>query len=261
MDDLQEWINKQKRDLQKWKKRWNRYLIVLVVVSMFFGAIVCVIDAASFGEAIGSVFSGAFWGAIFAVIGWFFIKIFNDPRIAYEKPWRQFCSEIGADFVRKKLLIMSCKVVAKAKAWTITFDASKALWNSSPDRIASTVIKAFFVSKDKFRFKIYRSGLFSEFGKLLGMQDIEIGHPMFDLSFIIKSNDKSKVRELFSDTKIRQLIQAQPSIVLGIKTSSSKGMDELYFVENDIIVDVKRLKSLYELFAETLNKLHHIGSA
>ena len=248
-------------DFQEWEKKWNRYLIVLVVVSMFLGAIICVIDAASRGEAIGSVFSGAFFGAIFAVIGWFFIKIFNDPRIPYEKAWKQFCSEIGADFVRKKSFIMNCKVVAKAKDWTITFDASKAVWNSSLNRIVNTHIRAFFVSKDKFRFKIYRSGSFSEFGKLLGMQDIEIGYPMFDLNFIIKSNDKVKVKKLFADTKIRQLIQAQPSIELGIKTSSSGGMDELYFVENDIIVDVKRLKSLYELFAETLNKLHHIGSA
>ena len=128
--------------------------------------------------------------------------------------------------------------------------------------IIETRVKAFFVNKDGFRFKIYRSGLFSKLGKLLGMQDIEMGDPMFDLSFIIKSNNKFKVRELlFEDTKIRQLIQAQPSIELGIKTSSyssSIGMDELYFSEkNYIITDVKRLKSLYELFAEILNKLHH----
>ena len=95
------------------------------------------------------------------------------------------------------------------------------------------------------------------------MQDIEVGYPLFDLNFIVKGNDKSKVRELFADTRIRQLIQAQPSIELGIKTSSSIGMDELYFLQNEndehIIKDIKRLKSLYELFAEILNKLHHIN--
>ncbi|MBL0701868.1 MAG: DUF3137 domain-containing protein [Desulfosarcina sp.] len=88
------------------------------------------------------------------------------------------------------------------------------------------------------------------------MQKIEIGNPVFDRSFIIKSNDKVKVKKLFADTTIRQLIQAQPSIELGIKTSFSRKMSELYFLEKEnIIIDVKRLKSIYELFTEILNKV------
>ena len=245
-------------NLQEWKDKQNRYLIVRLVVFMFLGAIVGAICAASLDEALGGVFCGAFFGAVFAVIAYFF-KISIDPCI---EPWRQFCSEIGAELVREKSFFNdSCKVVAKSRDWAIMFDAL-ILTSSSYFPYMETRVKASFVSKDGFRFKIYQSGLFSETRKLLGMQDIETGHPMFDLSFVIESNDKSKVRELFADTKIRQLIQVQPSIELGIKTSSSKGMDELYFLEeNNIIRDVKQLKALYELFAEILNKLHHMGSA
>ena len=98
---------------------WNRYLIVF----MFFGAIVGVINAMSLDVAVGSVFRRAFFGAVFAVIVWFLIKNFNNPRIAYEELWRQFCSEIGAEFViEKSFFNKSCKAVAKAKDWTITFD-------------------------------------------------------------------------------------------------------------------------------------------
>jgi hypothetical protein len=39
------------------------------------------------------------------------------------------------------------------------------------------------------------------------------------------------------------------------------GMNELYYQVTGTIKDVNRLKSLYDLFAETLNHLCHIGSA
>ncbi|HBO44212.1 MAG TPA: DUF3137 domain-containing protein, partial [Planctomycetaceae bacterium] len=40
-----------------------------------------------------------------------------------------------------------------------------------------------------------------------------------------------------------------------------EGVDELWFQVIGVITDIDRLKSLYYLFAETLNHLCHIGSA
>ena len=244
-------------DFHEWKNKWDQWELYAIV--LYFFGVIAIIWLIINEELLGA--GGVFFIVVFGVITFFLFIIFHDPYSALEEQWRPFCSEIGAEFVRDKSFFnKSGKAVAKAKDWTITFDTFIYIGPNYCTR--ETHVKASFVSKDGFRFKIYQSGLFRETRKLLGMQDIEIGHPMFDLSFVIESNDKSKVRELFADTKIRQLIQAQPSIELGIKTSSSRGMDELYFLEkNDIIIDVKRLKSLYELFAETLNKLHHIGSA
>ena len=56
-------------------------------------------------------------------------------------------------------------------------------------------MRAPYVNPEGFRFTIYRKGIFSELGKLLGMQDIEVGDPEFDEAFIIKGNDEFKVRE------------------------------------------------------------------
>lgn len=55
---------------------------------------------------------------------------------------------------------------------------------------------------DSFYFKIYRKGLFSDLGKLLGMQDISVGYSEFDEDFIIKGNDEEKLTRLFSNEKI-----------------------------------------------------------
>ncbi|HWB13703.1 MAG TPA: hypothetical protein VG826_31045 [Pirellulales bacterium] len=100
------------------------------------------------------------------------------------------------------------------------------------------------------------------------MQDVEIGEPEFDDAYIIKGNDEDKLRRLFGDPRIRQLIEQQPRIHLSIqddegwfKAKFPEGVDELLFREIGIIKDINRLKALYDLFAEVLDHLCKIGSA
>lgn len=119
-----------------------------------------------------------------------------------------------------------------------------------------------YVSKGGFRFTIHRGPLtFAKPGKLVAsitiwllnlgqVREVNVGYPEFDQGFIIKSNDESKIRALFANPKIRQLIQSQPEIYFGA------GPNKLYFWESGgIISDIERLKSLFELFKETLNQL------
>ena len=182
-----------------------------------------------------------------------------------EEVWRQLCSEIGAEFVEGGFW-RGTKVQARVKEWTVTLDTYTV--STGKSHVTYTRMRAPYVNKGGFRFTIYRKGLFSELGKRLGMQDIEVGDPEFDRDFIIKGNDESKVLALFGNPRIRQLIQAQPSISLEVKddegwfsASFPEGVDELYFQVVGVVKDVERLKSLYELFAETLDHLSHIGSA
>ena len=182
-----------------------------------------------------------------------------------EEIWRQLCSEIGAEFVEGGFW-RGTKVQARVKEWTVTLDTYTV--STGKSHVTYTRMRAPYVNKDGFRFTIYRKGFFSELGKRLGMQDIEVGDPEFDRDFIIKGNDESKVLALFGNPRIRQLIQAQPSISLEVKddegwfsASFPEGVDELYFQVVGVVKDVERLKSLYELFAETLDHLSHIGSA
>ncbi len=131
-----------------------------------------------------------------------------------------------------------------------------------------TRLRAPYVNPERFRFTIYRKSVFSDLGKLLGMQDIEIGDPDFDEAFIIKGNDESRVRDLFANPKIRQMIQAQPKIRLDVKDSEGwfgpkfpEDVDELHFQVVGVIKDLERLKSLFGLFAAILDQLCRIGSA
>lgn len=204
--------------------------------------------------------------------------------------WKQLCDEIGAQFVEGTWKTSS-HVRAEIKNWTVTLDTYTV--STGKSSVTYTRMRAPYVNRDGFRFKIYRKNFLTGLAKLLGMQDVEVGgpkferleplfgvpsyldeqliesgHPEFDKEFVIKSNEDTKARALFKNWKLRDMIQAQPEIFFQVKDdegwfgkSFPEGVDELYFQVTGVITDIERLKTLYELFAETLNTLCHIGSA
>ncbi len=180
-------------------------------------------------------------------------QVFGPSR---DEVWRQLCNEIGADFVEGGFW-KGNKVQAHVKEWIVTLDTYTV--STGKSHVTYTRMRAPYVNRDGFRFTIYRRNLLSDLGKLLGMQDIDVGDPEFDRDLVIKGNDESKVLSLFGNPRICQLIQAQPSIHLQVKddegwfsASFPEGVDELCFHVVGVIKDIERLKSLYELFAETL---------
>ena len=189
-------------------------------------------------------------------------KMFGPSK---EEIWRQLCTELGAEYVQGGAWKRD-KVQATHDEWTITLDTY--VVSTGKTVMHFTRLRAPYVNPDHFRFTIYRRGLFSEIAKWLGMQDIVVGHEDFDRDFIIKGTDEGKLRALFDNPKLRELMAAQPEIHLTVKDNDGylgadfpADTDELYFHVHGTIKDVERLKLLFELFAETLDQLCRIGSA
>jgi hypothetical protein len=182
-----------------------------------------------------------------------------------DEVWRRLSQEIGAEFIGGGLWKDS-KVQAHVGPWTVTFDTYTD--SSGESSTTYTRMRAAYVNAEGFRFTIYRKSVLTNLGKLLGMQDVEVGDPQFDEAFVIKGNNENRLRMLFSDPKIRQMIQAQPHIRLEVKDNEGwfgpkfpENVDELYFQEIGVIKDVDRLKGLFDLFAAVLDQLCKIGSA
>ncbi len=167
-------------------------------------------------------------------------------RQKQDTAWGQLASEIGAEFV-KGGFFRSNKVQAKVREWTVTLDTFSV--SSGDSSTVYTRMRAPLQSKDGFQFTIFRIGFISKLDKALGAQDIEIGDPDFDREFVIQGNNEPKVRALLANLRIRQLIQGQKSIRLGVRDN------ELRFEVQGVIRDVERLKSLFELFKEMLYQL------
>ncbi len=179
--------------------------------------------------------------------------------------WKSLSDQIGSEFIEGGFFSAD-KVVAHVKDWTVTLDTYTV--STGKSSTTYTRMRAPYVNKDGFRFKIYRKGIFSEIGKFFGGQDVDIGFPQFDEDFIIKGNDEQKLRTLFANSKIRQLIEFQPNIRLEIKDdegwfakSFPEGVDELYFCVVGVIKDVDLLKALFDLYAEVLDQMCLMGSA
>lgn len=182
-----------------------------------------------------------------------------------EDVWRQLSADIGGEVVERGFWKGS-KVQSHVGPWTITLDTHTE--SSGEHSVTYTRMRAPYVNPDEFRFTIYRKGFFSGLGKLLGMQDVEVGDPEFDEAFVIQGTDEAKLKELFADPKLLALVGAQPKIRLTVKDSEGwfgpsfpDGVDELHFQVVGVIKDLDRLKSLFDLFAAVLVRLCKIGSA
>jgi hypothetical protein len=194
-------------------------------------------------------------------------ELFGTSR---ENIWRQLAAETGASFVEGGFW-KGAKVEASHGEWRITLE------NVNYGKTQATRLRAPYVNPDGFRFRVYRKGIFSELGKMLGMQDVEVGQPDFDRDFVIQGTDEAKLRRLFANARIRELIAAQPQIHFTVKEAPGiftrdlfaevlpENVNALEFltgsVIKDKIKDKERLRLLFDLFAETLDELCRMGSA
>jgi len=182
-----------------------------------------------------------------------------------DEAWQELSRQLGAEFVPGGFW-KGAKVEAHTGEWIITLDTHRV--SHGHGQHVFTRLRAPYVNKDGFRFKISRKNLFTPIASLLGAQDIEIGDAEFDDHFVIKGNDEQKVRALFANRRIRELLERQPRVHLEVKDDEGwfqrkfpEGVDELYFLAHGTLKDTDQLRSLFDLFSEILDHLCEIGSA
>ncbi|MBN2603676.1 MAG: DUF3137 domain-containing protein [Candidatus Thermoplasmatota archaeon] len=177
--------------------------------------------------------------------------------------WRELSEEINANFIEGSFFKGS-RVEYKHNNWTIYLDTYTV--STGKSSTTYTRMRLPFINQKKFLFKIYKKGVFSDIGKALGMQDIEIGYDYFDNDYIIKGNDEILLRRLFQNHNIRNLIEKQSRILLEIKYNEGRfgpnfndDESELYFVVTGVIKNKERLKDLFELFVKMIDEFETLG--
>lgn len=157
------------------------------------------------------------------------------------------------------------KVRAQYQNWTLTLDYHWADYNRS---LVYTRLRTPYINATGLRFRIYRGDMFSEWGKLLGLQDLTVGIPAFDQAFVIQGNDPAQICTLLRSTRLQTLMQQQPELHLEVKDDEGwfgqefpEGVDELVFQVAGCITERKQLRGLYDLFVELLTALCQLGAA
>jgi hypothetical protein len=180
---------------------------------------------------------------LFLILLWILGFISKRKR---DEVWRQFASELGAEFIEGGFL-HSSKVQARVKGCTVTLDVY-----SMPSGDSSTTytrLKAPIQDMQGFQFSLTKKSLVSKLDKALGAKEIATGDAEFDRAFVVRGNEEAKVQTLFANPKIRQLLQTERSAT-GFLRGNMLDLE----VEGDL-KDIERLKSLFKMFEEMLSQL------
>ncbi|MEL7531113.1 MAG: DUF3137 domain-containing protein [Bacteroidota bacterium] len=178
------------------------------------------------------------------------------------KIWQLLAEQLEGDFIQGNRSRPD-RVEAFYGDWMVSLDSQNA------GEAVFTRIRAPYVNRDDFIFRIIRETASHRIAKKFGMSDIEVGYPAFDKDFVIQGSDERKLKMMFANPKIRELITYQPRIMLQLRREAPlfqkpkfpKGVNELYFQTNNILTDLEQLHDLFELFAHTLDHLCAIGTA
>jgi hypothetical protein len=182
-----------------------------------------------------------------------------------EEAWKRLCTDMRADFVDGGFW-KGVKVELRVDdAWTITLDVFSVV--RGKHRKKYTRLRVPFVSLDDFRFLIYRKGLFTDLGKMMGVQDVQVGDPELDEEFVIQGNNEAKLKALFASPNIQELLHYQPEVRFEVRDNLGRfwetlpeSVDLLYFQVEGVVTDLDQLKGLLFLFIETLQELYKLGT-
>jgi len=178
--------------------------------------------------------------------------------------WPLLAEQLGGEFFKGNM-VRSDRVEAYHENWVIVLD-----WYADGNSTSFTRIRAPYVNRDDFTFKITRENSDHRIKKFFGkQQDVEVGYPEFDRDFVIQGSDERKLRMMFANPKIRELISYQPKITLQIREEAPlftkpqfpADVNELYFRVSGNLTNLEQLHDLFDLFAEALDHLCAIGTA
>lgn len=182
-----------------------------------------------------------------------------------EEVWQQIAKILGGEFIDKHDL-KNDKVIAKVEGWTITLDMG--VDAGLRHEHSYLRLRAPYHNVDGFNFACYHATIFDRIGELFGAQDYKTGFPDFDSTFMLKTNNEHKAKQMFSNPVLRKLLLAHPEVYVHVRDDDGwfaddfpEDVDELLLRVETVPDTVNDLMSYYEIFAEALNTLCHIGSA
>lgn len=182
-----------------------------------------------------------------------------------DRVWTSLANELDAEF-HAGTWLKGSYVTIQSGPWEVMLD--NYVVSTGKSHTTYTRLRAPFVASGGFRFAVSRASFLSPLAKLLGAQDVSVGDPKFDESFVIKSNDEVAVARLFQNTVLRDLLLQEKYTSVRISDDGGWGggkypadVDLLTVITLGDIRDLDHLHRLYRIAAETLESLLVVGAA
>lgn len=174
-----------------------------------------------------------------------------------ENIWKSFSEQTGGTFFEGQYGMLDGTIISY-KNWKIVFDYYDLYSGKFNERFTRIFVS--IVSLDNFRFEIYNNGIIRSIEKIFGAQDIEIGIKEFDKRFILKANNRFKLKKLLINPQIRQFLEMQNEVNFeisnykGIWEKETQDLELSFFVKGEI-KSIETLSSLLDLFKLVLDNL------
>ncbi|WP_019947459.1 hypothetical protein [Hymenobacter aerophilus] len=120
-----------------------------------------------------------------------------------------------------------------------------------------TTLRATVPGQPALRFALHEQDWVHEIGKLLGLQDVELGYAELDRTFIITTNDANALRRLLADPAVHQALLHHPTARLTLAPDSEAADAPLLldFSVERAVVEPEQLRELYQLLLRLLQQL------
>jgi len=177
--------------------------------------------------------------------------------------WSELSRELGGQY-RSGGLFRSGKLMVPYRDWQITVDEYTV--HVSPITLMFVRLRAPVLNPHRFRFRIYKKSGFSWIGKLLGVQDIQIGDQDFDEKFIVQGHPRSLVTRLLVNRRIKDLMACQRDVLVEIRHDwrwfrkrLPEGVEEIHIRAGGTIYQTALVYELFELFSTAIDELCLLG--
>ncbi|MBG8554151.1 hypothetical protein [Hymenobacter guriensis] len=119
-----------------------------------------------------------------------------------------------------------------------------------------TTLSAAIPADVPLRFSLHKQDWVNEMGKLLGMEDIELGYPALDAAFIIQTNQPETLRALLADAEVQGLLLEYPDLRLSLAPSAAESPALLLTATHEEgVLEPVQLRQVYHLLMLLLQQL------
>ena len=174
--------------------------------------------------------------------------------------WERAANLLGIHFINGGLIGES-RIHGTINSHSVTVTTETR--GSGKNQYTVTVYHIKYSSPIHFKFDLTKQHLLHSFGKIFGMQDIEIGDKTFDDSVVVKSSDAAKIRDFLTAPRrkhIKMALKSFKNITIsnnGVKVET-RGMEKS---QKKLTNTVKTLCAMAEAIRPSREKKHPIEKA
>jgi hypothetical protein len=188
--------------------------------------------------------------------------------MSIEAVWQEYAKFTNGELIPSSILRngVDQRVISSIDPWKVALDT---VTSYNPSVHTVTAMKLPFFNPTNLQFSLQKNDLAAKFKALFGKKPIPTGSADFDKKYSITGSDPEKIRQIFSDAAIQELVGRQPQITFEISRHQTPesftgklpaGVSMLCYYElSRKIKDVERLKTLFALVKTVITRMQTLG--